>query len=381
MSVAPDIAVDLDVIRAAHARIAPHVERTPVMSSRALDAAVGARLWFKCENFQEVGAFKARGAANAVFSLTEADAARGVVTHSSGNHGAALAWAAARRGIRAWIVMPENAPAIKQANVRGFGGQVRLCAPNVAAREAACAAVQAETGATLVHPYNDWRVIAGQGTAALELLADVPDLDAVITPVGGGGLLSGTAIAAKGARPGIRVYGAEPKGADDAQRSLAAGRIIPQDNPRTIADGLLTSLGERTFAVISRAVDGIATATEDGIVDAMRLTWEKLRIVVEASSSVPLACLIERTLDLARPADRHRRQRRQCRSRPPAVAAVTASSVSSTLALSALDPGGAARQLQRLAHDAPRDHAMTTEIRARPPFCSTSRTRSTTCSC
>jgi threonine dehydratase len=298
VSVAPDIAVDLDVIRAAHARIAAHVLRTPVMSSRALDAAAGARLWFKCENFQEVGAFKARGAANAVFSLNEADAARGVVTHSSGNHGAALAWAAARRGIRAWIVMPENAPAIKQANVRGFGGQVRLCAPNVAAREAACAAVQAETGATLVHPYNDWRVIAGQGTAALELLADVPDLDAVIAPVGGGGLLSGTAIAAKGSKPGIRVYGAEPKGADDAQRSLAAGRIIPQDNPRTIADGLLTSLGERTFAVISRAVDGIATATEDGIVDAMRLTWEKLRVVVEASSSVPLACLMERTLDL-----------------------------------------------------------------------------------
>ena len=298
MSAAPDIAVDLDVIRAAHARIAPHIERTPVLTCRAIDAAAGARLWFKCENFQEVGAFKARGAANAVFSLTEAEAGRGVVTHSSGNHGAALAWAAARRGIRAWIVMPENAPAIKQANVRGFGGDVRLCAPNVAAREAACAAVQAETGATLVHPYNDWRVIAGQGTAALELLADVPDLDVVITPVGGGGLLSGTAIAAKGLRAGIRVYGAEPKGADDAQRSLAAGRIIPQDNPRTIADGLLTSLGDRTFAVISHAVDGIATATEDGIVHAMRLTWEKLRIVVEASSSVPLACLIERTLDL-----------------------------------------------------------------------------------
>ena len=299
MSVAPDIAVDLAVIRAAHARIAPHVLRTPVMSCRALDAAVGATLWFKCENFQDVGAFKARGAANAVFSLTEAEAARGVVTHSSGNHGAALAWAAARRAIPAWIVMPENAPAVKVANVRGFGGQVRLCAPTVAAREAACAAVQAETGATLVHPYNDWRVIAGQGTAALELLADVPDLDAVIAPVGGGGLLSGTALAAKGVRPGIRVYGAEPKGADDAQRSLAAGRIIPQDNPRTIADGLLTSLGERTFAVISRVVDGIATATEDGIVRAMRMTWEKLRIVVEASSSVPLACLTERTLDLA----------------------------------------------------------------------------------
>lgn len=299
MSVAPGIAVDLAAIRAAHARIAPHVERTPVMTSRALDAAVGARLHFKCENFQEVGAFKARGAANAVFTLTDAEAACGVVTHSSGNHGAALAWAAARRGIRAWIVMPESAPAIKQANVRAHGGEVRLCAPTVAAREAACAAVQAETGATLVHPYNDWRVIAGQGTAALELLAEVPDLDAVVAPVGGGGLLSGTAIAAKALRPDIRVWGAEPSGADDAQRSLAAGRIIPQDNPRTIADGLLTSLGTLTFAVISRLADGIATATEDGIVHAMRLTWERMRIVVEASSAVPLACLAERTLDLA----------------------------------------------------------------------------------
>ncbi len=295
----PAIAVDLAAIREAHARIMGHVERTPVMTCRALDAAAGARLHFKCDNFQEVGAFKARGAANAVFSLTDAEAARGVVTHSSGNHGAALAWAATRRGIPAWIVMPENAAAIKQANVKGFGGQVRLCAPNVAAREAACAAVQAETGATLVHPYNDWRVIAGQGTAALELLADVPDLDAVITPVGGGGLLSGTAIAARSLRPGIRVYGAEPKGADDAQRSLAAGRIIPQTAPKTIADGLLTSLGERTFAVISRAVDGIGTATEEGIVGAMRLTWEKMRIVVEASSSVPLACLLERTIDVS----------------------------------------------------------------------------------
>ena len=299
MSAATAIAVDLAVIRAAHARIAPHVARTPVMTCRALDAAAGARLFFKCESFQEVGAFKARGAANAVFSLTDAEAARGVVTHSSGNHGAALAWAATRRGIPAWIVMPDNAPAIKQANVRGFGGQVRFCAPTVAAREAACAAVQAETGATLVHPYDDWRVIAGQGTAALELLEEFPDLDAVIAPVGGGGLLSGTAIAAKGLRPGIRVHGAEPKGADDAARSLAAGRIIAQDNPQTIADGLRTSLGERTFAVISRAVDGIATATEEGIVGAMRLTWEKMRIVVEASSAVPLACLIERSLDLA----------------------------------------------------------------------------------
>lgn len=293
------IPVELATIRTAHARIKPHVLRTPVLMSPALDSLTGARLRFKCESLQEVGAFKARGAANAVFSLSDEDAAKGVVTHSSGNHGAALAWAAARRGIPAFIVMPDNAPAVKRANVESYGGRVRLCAPTVAAREAACTAVQAETGATLVHPYNDWRVIAGQGTAVLELLEDIPDLDVVIAPVGGGGLLSGTAIAAKSLRPGIRVYGAEPQGADDAVRSLAAGHIVPQDNPRTIADGLRTSLGEYTFAVIRARVDGIGTASEAGIVRAMRLAWEKLRIIVEPSSAVPLAALLEGALDVA----------------------------------------------------------------------------------
>jgi len=295
----PGIDVDIDAIRTAHARIAGHVRRTPVMSCGPLDAAAGAQLFFKCENFQDVGAFKARGAANAVFALAPGEAARGVVTHSSGNHGAALAWAAARRGIPAWIVMPDNAPAIKEANVRGFGGQVRPCAPTVAAREAACAAVQAETGAALVHPYNDWQVIAGQGTAALELLEEIPDLDAVVAPVGGGGLLSGTAIAARSLRPTLRVFGAEPKGADDAQRSLAAGHIIAQDDPRTIADGLRTSLGDKTFAVLSLLVEGIGVASEEAIVAAMRLTWEKMKIVIEPSSAVPLACLMERSIDLA----------------------------------------------------------------------------------
>jgi len=293
--------VDLPTVRAAQARIAPWVHRTPVMSSRSLEAqcpGTGTRLFFKCENFQKVGAFKARGATNAVFSLTDEEAPRGVVTHSSGNHGAALAYAASCRGIPAWIVMPDNAPAIKQANVRGFGGAIRFCAPTVTAREAACAAVQAETGATLVHPYNDWRVIAGQGTAALELLDEVPDLDALIVPCGGGGLLAGTAIAAKAARPGIRVFGAEPLGADDAQRSLAAGRVMPQENPQTIADGLRTSLGDKTFAVISRLADGIGTATEDGIIRAMRMTWERMKIIVEPSSAVPLACLLEGTIAL-----------------------------------------------------------------------------------
>ena len=294
----PDIAVDLAAIRAAALRIAPHIHRTPVLTSRSLDEAADAKLFFKCENFQKVGAFKARGASNAVFSLADDEAVRGVVTHSSGNHGAALAYAATRRGIPAWIVMPDSAPAIKQANVRGFGGQVRLCAPTVAAREAACAAVQAETGALLVHPYNDWRVIAGQGTAALELLTDFPDLDAVVAPVGGAGLLSGTAIAAKGIKPAILVYGAEPKAADDAQRSLTAGRILVQENPQTIADGLRTALGDKTFAVLSRDVDAIGTASERSIIDAMRMMWEKMKIIIEPSSAVPVACLLEGTIDV-----------------------------------------------------------------------------------
>src|SRR5205823_7410050 len=222
----PDIAIDLAAIRAAHARIAPHIRRTPVLSNESLDAEAEATLFFKCENLQQIGAFKARGACNAVLSLSDAQAVRGVVTHSSGNHGAALAWAARARGIPAWIVMPANSARVKHDAVKGFGGTIRFCEPTVAAREAACAAVQTETGATLVHPYDDWRVIAGQGTAALELLDDEPELDAIMTPVGGGGLLSGTAIAAKGVRASIKVYGAEPAGADDAYRSLRAGHII-----------------------------------------------------------------------------------------------------------------------------------------------------------
>ena len=293
-----DIEIDVETIRAAHERIRPHIHRTPVLSSPALDAAVGAQLFFKCENLQKVAAFKARGACNAVLSLSAEEAAHGVVTHSSGNHGAALAWAARSRDIPAWIVMPSNAAQVKLDAVRGFGGTIRFCEPTVAAREAACAAVEAETGATLVHPYNDWSVIAGQGTAALELLEDEPELDAVITPVGGGGLLSGTAIAAKGLRPSIKVYGAEPAGADDAYRSLRAGRIIPQTDPHTIADGLRSSLGDKTFAVLSSTVDQIETASEEAIVRAMRLLWDKLKMIVEPSSAVPLAMLLERKLSL-----------------------------------------------------------------------------------
>jgi threonine dehydratase len=293
-----EIEIDVATIRAAHARIRSHIHRTPVLSNPALDELAGAQLFFKCENLQKVAAFKARGACNAVLSLSAAEAKHGVVTHSSGNHGAALAWAARSRGIPAWIVMPSNAAQVKQNAIKGFGGTVRFCEPTVADREATCAAVEAETGATLVHPYNDWRVIAGQGTAALELLEDEPNLDAVITPVGGGGLLSGTAIGAKGLRPSIKVYGAEPAGADDAYRSLQAGRIIPQTDPHTIADGLRSSLGDKTFAVLRSTVDGVETASEEAIVRAMRLLWENLKMIVEPSAAVPLAMLLEHKISL-----------------------------------------------------------------------------------
>jgi len=290
---------DLAAIRAAHARIAPHVHRTPVLSCHALDAEVGARLWFKCENFQKVGAFKARGATNAVFSLTDDEARRGVLTHSSGNHGAALAYAARQRGIAAWVVMPENSAQVKKENVRRFGATIRFCAPNVPAREALLKEVLGETGATVIHPFDDERVIAGQATVALELLEAHPDLDVVIAPIGGGGLVSGTAIAARSLKPSICVYGAEPKNADDAARSLRTGLVEPLAPATTICDGLRTTLSPRTLAAIRAGVAVIGTASEEAIVGAMRMTWERMKIVIEPSSAVPLACLLEKTLDVA----------------------------------------------------------------------------------
>jgi len=290
---------DLAVIRSAQRRIAPHVHRTPVFCCRSIDAAVGATLYFKCENFQKVGAFKARGAANAVFSLTDAEARHGVVTHSSGNHGAALAYAARARGVPAWVVMPENAPIVKQDNVRRFGATIRFCTPTVAAREAACAEIEHATGAALVHPFDDSRVIAGQGTVALEMLESVPDLDIVIAPVGGGGLLSGTSIAARAVRPEMRVYGAEPANADDAARSFLSGSVEPLPATTTIADGLRTTLSALTLSALRANVAAIGTASEEAIVSAMRLTWERMKIVIEPSSAVPLACLLERSLDVA----------------------------------------------------------------------------------
>jgi threonine dehydratase len=285
-------------IRAAAARIAPYAHRTPVLTCAALDERLGARIFLKCENFQKVGAFKFRGAANAAFSLSPNAAARGVATHSSGNHAQALALAARLRGIPAFIVMPDNAPAVKKAAVAGYGGRITYCEPTLKARETTLEGVVRETGAEIVHPYNDDRVIAGQGTAALELLEDVPGLDAVLAPVGGGGLLSGTAIAASSLQPGIRVIAAEPEGADDACRSFRAGHILPSTAPKTIADGLLTSLGDRTFPVIRERVEDIVTVSEAAIIAAMKFVWERAKIVIEPSSAVPVAALWERKIDL-----------------------------------------------------------------------------------
>jgi threonine dehydratase len=302
---APDDAVaadlrlpDLAAIRAAAARIAPHVVRTPVVRSAALDALAGATLWWKCENLQPIGAFKARGACNAVFSLDDATAARGVVTHSSGNHGAAIAYAAQRRAIPAHIVMPDNAPRAKQDNVRRYGGVIHFCAPNVAARSTLCAKVQAETGGSLVHPFDDERVIAGQGTATLELLEEIAGLQAVVAPCGGGGLLSGTAIAAHGVDPSLRVYGTEPGEAGDAAAGFHAGHMMPPPTTSTIADGLRSGTSPRTFGAMRTHLADLVTCSEASIVRAMRLMWEHLRLVVEPSSAVPLACMLERTLDL-----------------------------------------------------------------------------------
>jgi threonine dehydratase len=279
-----------DVVRAAE-RIRPYAHRTPVFTSGTLNELCGAEIFFKCENFQKAGVFKIRGAANAVFSLSEREASKGVATHSSGNHGAALALAARWRGVKAHVVMPSNAPQVKREAVAGYGGIISYCEPTLEARERGLAEVVEREGAEFVHPYNDPRVIAGQGTAAL-LCEEVPFLDAIMTPVGGGGLLSGTAIAARAKSPRTRVLAAEPEMADDACRSLRAGRIIPSLNPQTIADGLRTSLGELTFSIISTHVADIVTVSEEAIVLAMRMIWERMKIVVEPSAAVPVGALL-----------------------------------------------------------------------------------------
>jgi threonine dehydratase len=287
------------LIQEARARIEGKVHRTPIMTSGTLDSKANAHLYFKCENLQKVGAFKARGATNAVFALTDAEARNGVATHSSGNHAAALARAARLRNIPAYIVMPSNAPQAKQASVSRYGGKIILCEPTLQARESTVERVIAETGAVLVHPYNDLRVMAGQATTAVEILEDLPDVDMILCPVGGGGQLSGVSVAAKTMKPTVRVIGVEPAGADDAARSFRSGQIVPMPNPKTIADGLRTSLGEKPFAEIRRHVDDIVTVSEESIVQAMRLIWEVMKIIVEPSGAVPYAAILEGKLDVA----------------------------------------------------------------------------------
>lgn len=279
-------------VAAAHERIAPHIHRTPVLTSGFIDGLAGAALFFKCENLQKAGAFKVRGASNAVFGLDDAQAGRGVATHSSGNHALSLSYAAGRRGIPCSVVMPRTALQAKKSAVRGYGGKITECEPSTSSREATFAEVQAATGAEFVHPYNDARVIAGQATCAKELVAQVDGLDAVIAPIGGGGMVSGTCLALSNLAPDIDVYAAEPAQADDACRSLKAGRIIADDAPETVADGLKVPLKELTWHFVSHHVADILTVPEKDIVDAMRLIWHRMKIVVEPSSAVALAAVL-----------------------------------------------------------------------------------------
>ncbi|MBD9528300.1 pyridoxal-phosphate dependent enzyme [Paracoccus sp. PAR01] len=283
----------LDDMLAARTRIAPHVHVTPVLTSRFINELTGAELFFKCENLQKAGAFKARGASNAVFGLTDEQAAKGVATHSSGNHGSCLAYAAGRRGIPCTVVMPRTAPQAKKDAVRGYGARVVECEPSTSSREAVFAEVVAETGAEFVHPYNDWRVIAGQATCSAELIEQVAGLDAVVAPIGGGGMVSGTCLTLSNLAPKTRVFAAEPLNADDAARSFRAGHIIADDAPETVADGLKVPLKELTWHFVQNHVADVLTATEDEIVEAMKLIWKRMKIVMEPSSAVPLATIIK----------------------------------------------------------------------------------------
>ncbi len=290
---------DFEQIRQARERIAKHVYRTPILRSSSLDRAADAQLYFKCENFQKTGSFKIRGATNAIYSLGEEIARRGVVTHSSGNHGAAVAYAARGRGIPAWVVVPENAPGIKRRAIADFGAEIVTSKPTMESRESCARTILERTGATLIHPYDDDRIIAGQATATVELIEDAGELDYVFAPVSGGGLLSGTAIAAQSLQPGIRVVGCEPARADDAFRSIESGHLEKNATADTIADGLRASLSERTFAILRERLDRIILVEESEIVEAMRLVWERMKIIIEPSSAVPVAAAISGKLDLS----------------------------------------------------------------------------------
>lgn len=282
-----------DDVKTAHERVKPWIHETPVLTSSFFNALTGAELFFKCENFQKAGAFKVRGASNAVFGLSQQMAAKGVATHSSGNHALSLSYAAGRRGIPCHVVMPRTAPQAKKDAVVGYGGRITECEPSTSSREEVFARVQAETGADFVHPYNDPRVIAGQGTCSLELVGQVNDLDAVIAPIGGGGMVSGCCLTLSNIAPAIKIYAAEPKNADDAYRSFKAGHIIADDAPQTVADGLKVPLKELTWHFVSSHVEDVLTATEDEIVDAMKLIWQRMKIVMEPSSAVPLATILK----------------------------------------------------------------------------------------
>lgn len=283
----------LEDMRTARARITPHIHVTPVLTSRMLDELSGAELFFKCENFQKAGAFKARGANNAVFGLSDEQAARGVATHSSGNHGTCLSYAAKQRGIPCTVVMPRTAPQAKKDAVMGYGGRVVECEPSTSSREAVFAEVVAETGAEFVHPYNDHRVIAGQATCSAELIEQVEGLDGVVAPIGGGGMVSGTCLTLSGLAPQMKIYAAEPEQADDAFRSFKAGHIIADDAPNTVADGLKVPLKELTWHFVQKQVTDILTASEQEIIEAMKLIWKRLKIVMEPSSAVPLATILK----------------------------------------------------------------------------------------
>jgi len=294
----PEPEIGVDAVRAAAERLRPWVHRTPVLTSATLDARCGGSVFFKCENFQKVGAFKYRGAMNALLQLDDEGRAAGVVTHSSGNHGQALAAAGRALGVGVCVVMPRTAPAVKRAAVEGYGARVVACEPTLAAREAAVAGEISAHGYALVHPFDDWRVIAGQGTAAWELLDQAGPLDLVLCPVGGGGLAAGTALAVKGRSPTTRVIGAEPAAADDARRSLLSGRVEPSNDPKTVADGLRTSLGLKTFSVLQRHLDGVVTATDAETLDAMRFVLSRMKILIEPSCAVPLAPVLTGSLDV-----------------------------------------------------------------------------------
>ena len=286
-------AASIDDIRAAAGRIKGVGHRTPILTSQTLDEMAGRKLFFKCENFQKVGAFKLRGGWNAVSMLSDEEAAKGVCTHSSGNHAQAVAFSAMKRGIASYIVMPNNIPDVKLDAVKGYGANIILCEPTLEARETTLDEITKKTGAQVVHPFNNPNVIAGQGTAALEMIEDLGTLDAIIAPIGGGGLMSGTCIATRSLLPETKLFGAEPAGADDAYRSLKEGKIIPQTDPDTICDGLLTSLGEYTWNILKDHLEAIYTVTDDEVINAMRLVWERMKIIIEPSSATAVAVALK----------------------------------------------------------------------------------------